>query len=476
MRGDSGEGHRDNGCKAMTATAANLAARLEALIGAHRVVVAEEELYGCEVDGVVPHVVVRPANAGEVAEVVRFAAAEKLAVIASGSRSKMEIGMPPVRYDIALDMKEMREIAHYDAGDMTLSVDAGIGLRQLEMALAEKQQLLPLAVPCFESSTVGGTIASGIDSALRQQYGTARDFLIGAEFVDGKGNLCKSGGRVVKNVTGYDLHKLLIGSLGTLGVITRLNFRTFPAPAVCGGHLASFENGESAFAFRQKIEASGLPVANFEMLNPEITKIVSAILKKEDGLVPESLDGQGWCVYTSYEGNEPVVNRVAKDVVKLAAEAEASGSEVLEPAADSQVGGLLREAFEWIRWAAPLVGLFRITLPRASWKDLVGLSGSGEDSPLRGSLLFRSAGVVYFALMAENENEETLAAVESAASEVFSFVEARGGHGVLLHSPVVLKTRRNVWGRIADTRMMRRVKQAFDPHNIFAPGRFVGDI
>jgi len=89
----------------------------------------------------------------------------------------------------------------------------------------------PISAACrsfFEDCTVGGTIAAGADSALRFSYGSARDFLLGAEFVNGEGTFTKSGGRVVKNVTGYDLHKLLIGSLGTLAVITRLNFRTFP--------------------------------------------------------------------------------------------------------------------------------------------------------------------------------------------------------------------------------------------------------
>jgi FAD binding domain len=127
-------------------------------------------LFSFAVDGFSPSAIVLPVSAAEVEEVVRFAASEELAIISCGSRSKLEIGMPPARYDIALDMRGLCQIAHYDAGDLTLSVDAGIPLRQLQQTLAHKQQFLPLAVPCFETSTVGGAVASGIDSVLRQLW------------------------------------------------------------------------------------------------------------------------------------------------------------------------------------------------------------------------------------------------------------------------------------------------------------------
>src|SRR5271165_2751768 len=261
----------------MSATT-HIGARLETALGNSRVVLHDEELREYAVDGVMPGAIVRPAYAAEVGELVRFAASEGLSAIASGSRSKLNLGMPPTRYDIAVDMRGIQQVAHYDAGDMTLSVDAGLSLRALEKVLSDKGQFLPLAVPCFETSTVGGAVASGIDSALRQQYGTARDFLIGAEFVDGTGNLCKSDGRVVKNVTGYDLHKLLVGSLGTLCVITRLVFRTFPLARASAGFLANFTAAEGALASRRTLEAAGLPLSNLEILSPEIAAILAAIL------------------------------------------------------------------------------------------------------------------------------------------------------------------------------------------------------
>src|SRR5438067_11931379 len=148
--------------------------------------------------------------------------------------------MPPSLLDVSIDMTELYKIAHYDPGDLTVSVDAGARFNDLAAPLYKQKQFLPLPVPFYVESTIGGIIASGVDSALRHSYGTARDFLIGAEFIDGTGHLCKSGGRVVKNVTGYDLQELLIGSLGTLAVITRLNFRTFPAAPASRGFVLSF--------------------------------------------------------------------------------------------------------------------------------------------------------------------------------------------------------------------------------------------
>ncbi|HEV3219928.1 MAG TPA: FAD-binding oxidoreductase, partial [Candidatus Acidoferrales bacterium] len=195
-------------------SAISLPVRLEKIVGADRVRAEAVDLEEFAIDGQKPSAVLQPRSAEEIAEIVRMAASEKLALVACGCGSKLGIGMPPLRYDLALDMKGLTQIAHYDAGDLTVSVDAGKSLGALQLTLKEKGQFLPLDVPCIECATIGGSIASGIDSTLRQQYGTARDFLIGAEFIDGKGQVCKSGGRVVKNVTGYDLHKLLVGSLG----------------------------------------------------------------------------------------------------------------------------------------------------------------------------------------------------------------------------------------------------------------------
>lgn len=460
----------------MTVTA-NLAARLAEMIGAQRVVSAAEELAAYAVDELAPGAIVRPASAEEVAEVVRFTVAEKLALVPLGSRSKCEMGMPPARFDIAMDMTGMHEIAHYDAGDLTLSVDAGMTLRELEGHLRQKGQFLPLAVPCFESTTAGGALASGIDSVLRQQYGRARDFLIGAEFVDGTGQVCKSGGRVVKNVTGYDLHKLLIGSLGTLGVITRLNFRTFPLPAVSGGHVANFVKGEDALGYWRAVEKAGLPLANLEVLSPRVVTMIRAILQKTGAVMPVELEKEEWCVYSCCEGNEAVVRRVSNDLQKTAHETGTLHSKILEPAEDEALGGMLREAFEWLRWGSPANVICRLVVPEVTQSTLEELCQLTESVSLRAALLVRAAGVVYFAAFAESEDEGAMVALTKIAAGVSSMARVQMGSATLLHAPVAIK--KSVAGmrsRAVDSILQQRVKQAFDPSGVFAPGRVVGGL
>src|SRR6476660_8650708 len=257
----------------MTSPAASLPARLGSIVGASRVLADSASCAGYAVDEFLPAAVARPTSAAEVAEIVRFAALEKLVLIPCGNRTKLAIGMPPSRFDNALDMTSLDQILHYDPGDLTVSAEAGTPLVKLNSALNEHNQFLPLLVPWYSRSTIGGTIASGIDSPLRQFYGTARDFLIGAEFVDGTGHLCKSGGRVVKNVTGYDLHKLLIDSLGSLAVITRLNFRTFPTPVLSRAFVASFPDAEAALALRRAVASSSLTPLTLDIVGPERAQI-----------------------------------------------------------------------------------------------------------------------------------------------------------------------------------------------------------
>jgi len=454
-------------------TTASLPVRLEALFGRDRVATSEDELRPFAISERAPFAVLKPQSAEEVAEGVRFAAAEKLALICCGSRSKLEMAMPPQRYDLALDVTGLRKIVHYDPADLTLSVDAGLPLQELTKVLAVRNQFLPLAVPCGEGATIGGAVASGIDSAVRLQYGTARDFLIGAEFVDGTGRLCKSGGRVVKNVTGYDLHKLLFGSHGTLAAIARLNFRTFPLPELRRGLMAVFSTLDAALKFRAELLASGLPLANLECVGPQWFERLPQSMK---AIIPGKLgSGHGWMVYAAFEGNEAVVQRVEGELRQRAAKANAQSGETMGGETNQQLSEAFRDSFDLLRSVASSVALVRIVLPSAAPEHLADLHQSSQTSAARKIWMFRPCGVTYLALTEEREgvSENLLRWV----SEIVAGVDRKGGSATLLHAPLWLKDKINVWGPARpDFALMQRVKRAFDPHGILAPGRFVGGL
>jgi glycolate oxidase FAD binding subunit len=456
---------------------ANLSVRLEGLLGAARMLDSEIELRKYAIAGRAPLAVVKPAKAEEVAEVVRFAAAEKLSVVCCGSRTKLEMGMPPQRYDLALDISGLVQISHYDPADLTLSVDAGLPLAELSKLLAAQNQFLPLAAPCLASSTIGGTVASGIDSRLRLQYGTARDLLIGAEFVDGTGRLCRSGGRVVKNVTGYDLHKLLIGSLGTLAAITRLNFRTYPLPELRGGFLASFSTPDTALAFRRTLLDSGLPFIGVELFDSRFGGLLAQILKKAGATKNVLLPNEQWNVYADFAGNEAMVLRFQRELRERATQHSANHAGLLDDVSNQAWSSALQETFDWLRRAAPNLALLRIAKQDFKPADLAEFPRVPSQAELHSAFLLSGSGTMFLALLCGDGEEPQRNALAIRVTELFSYANAAQATATILHAPDWLKERCNVWGPPRpDFSLMQRVKASFDPQNIFSPGRFVGGL
>jgi glycolate oxidase FAD binding subunit len=493
----------------MTSPFTNLAHTLEAILDASRVLSDHATRAAYAVDEIIPSAVAKPSSPEQAAEVVRFAAQENLALIPCGARTKLQIGKPPTRYDIALDLTALNQIVHYDPGDLTLSAGAGTPIEKLNVTLLEHHQFLPLLVPWYTSSTIGGTIASGIDSPLRQFYGTARDFLIGAEFVDGAGKLCKSGGRVVKNVTGYDLHKLLIGSLGTLAVITRLNFRTFPS-VIAGsrGFVASFPSAHGALALRRAILQSPLTPLTLDILDPGLAQIFSPSAPatpeapmpsgKEQNANHDALPPIGdwfrpseWQLCAAFAGTPEVLVRYTRALTRLAEESRATSIAILDDATRPALWGRLREALSMLLDSSPGTVIFKISvLPSHHAALLARLQQIADQNALPHALVARAVGTIYFALLPASTDQISSGHVAFAAIQVRNAVcdprdraNPRRGHASLLFAPTDWKRVVSVphggegfaidlWGRPPlNLPLMQRLKSAFDPQNVFAPGR-----
>ncbi len=460
-----------------TRTTTPIFSRLSEIVGNSNVIADPALFSAYEIDGQRPGAIARPVSSREVAEVVKFAALEKLAIVPVGARTKMGIGMPPRQYDIALEMTRLDRVVAYDPGDLTLGVEPGIPLQRLEGVLAGHRQFLPLAVPFMNEGTVGGTIASGTDSSLRQLYGTARDFVLGMEFVTGDGELVKSGGHVVKNVSGYDIHKLMIGALGTLGVITRINFRTFPLPAETRTYVTAFSGVDGACEFRDAIAGSHLRPQNVEIIGARR----GSHLPGGESLRDLLGDGE-WSVVVSVAGNGPVLERYHRDMEALARRADGNLIESfgeLSEADQGTVVAYVREFAATTHGQTPPAAIFKIsTLPGRLAGLAESLVSCAERHDVPWSMMMRGVGVTYFKLSATDGTAESLGRLKDVSSLVFrGSDEGDWGRAVLLACPVELKREMNVWGKApGDLPLMQGLKKVFDPGNVLAPGRFVGGI
>jgi FAD/FMN-containing dehydrogenase len=457
-----------------------LISRLESLLDASRVVSDPAVRAEYAVDEILPAVVAQPALAEEAAEIVRFAALEKLAIIPCGNRTKLCIGMPPARYDIALDMTGINQIAHYNPDEFTLSVDAGTNFNEFAVPLYNQKQFLPLSVPFYFESTIGGIIASGVDCGLRHSYGTAEEFLTGAEFIDGTGKLRKSVGLAVKNAAGDDFHRHLIGSLGALGVITRLDFRTFAAAPASRGFVASFRTADDALVFQQLIVGSPISAASIELLSPELMQQILDAEKNSSEPLAAPLEGKfpadAWHLCISVEGTPEACERFSRDLQRMAGQPAAKSLLFTEfsenEAADlwhyiGQAAPLLLEAF-------PGAAIFKIEQPTSRLGPLFAQIGAiAERAGLPHSLLARACGVVYFALLPIMEEANSVRRLAEAASVIFELCAKENAAVTLPWCPTALKRTVNICGPPQpELDLMRSLKTARDPQNIFAPGRF----
>jgi len=203
---------------------------LAGLVGRPHVGDAETDLEDFHINGVLPVIVVTPGSAEEVAAVLSLANEHDLVVAPAGGLTKQQIGGVPERIDILLSTTRLNKIEEYDPGDLTISVSAGMPFAEMQRTLGEHHQWIPCDSAHLEHATIGGLLATGAAGPLKSTFGHMRDFCIGIQFATADGKVAKGGGRVVKNVAGYDLMKLLTGSYGSLAVITRVNFKVFPRP------------------------------------------------------------------------------------------------------------------------------------------------------------------------------------------------------------------------------------------------------
>jgi glycolate oxidase FAD binding subunit len=397
------------------------------------------------VDGVAAAEVVRPETVAQVQEIVRDAAVHRRAIVACGTGAHLDVGAVPVRVDVLLALDGLDRIVDHQAADMTVTVEAGCRLSVLAAVLARAGQWLPLDPPRPDATTVGGLVAANLSGPLRASQGRVRDLLLGLRSVDAEGALVSGGGRVVKNVAGYDLPKLHVGALGTLGPIVEVTFKVRPRPAREEAVVIACRTVELAAETALAMLADVVEPFWLEIAGP--------------GELPEG-PGEAVAVVVGLAGLEEEVTEARGRVL---AQARTRGLRAI-PVSD---GAALRAELGAFP-ARPAAAVLRAAmLPSDVGAFLARVSRSG--TPVR-SVGHAANGVVRVAVADED-------AVPGLVATLRPELEARGGSLVVERAMPAVKERVDVWGDPGPgADLMRAVKRAFDPQGIFSPGRFVAGL
>ena len=248
-----------------------------------------------------PAISVSPGSEDEIAAILRLANQHGFSVVPGGGGTEFRAGA--ARAEVLLHTDRLREIEHYDHADLTVGVGAGMTVAQLNTMVGADRLMFAADPPFAEHATVGGVLAAASHGPMRHGYGSVRDFCIGIRFVSGDGRKAKGGGRVVKNVAGYDLMKLLIGSFGTLAVITSASFKLFPAPRQTRTFIAEFGSWQEALKFRDLILHSPLSPMCLELVSPRARKVMR----------PE-MTGDSWVICVRGSGSDAALTRYRKEL------------------------------------------------------------------------------------------------------------------------------------------------------------------
>jgi glycolate oxidase FAD binding subunit len=460
------------------------------------------------VAGIAPLYVVRPADVAEASAVMAAAAAEGLTVVPRGAGTRLAWGCPPVRCDLVIDTGRMSRVLEHAAGDQVVRVQAGAALDELAAILGEAGQRLALDPPPASPSpftgsgpgTVGGLLATGVAGPLRLRYGTPRDLTIGITVVRADGTVASSGGKVVKNVAGYDLGKLFAGSYGTLGLIVEAAFRLHPLPGAAS--FVTLGCADAAEAHAAVAAAAGSPLApsaaEIDRPSRAAPVQVGVLLEGDpDGVaeraarMTELLDGPGaavspdpppWWGRGAAAAADGTVIRIAfwaaalTDVLRTVDTAASAAG--LDPAlSGSAAAGVIYAALP--EHAAPaavseFVDAVRaaVSAPSTAPGSRVGQPAfAAAASPTSGAAASRASAAASRADRADRADR-----AESAAGPAPAAGPPARASVVVLHAPADVRAAVDMWGPVPALGLMRAVKDQFDPEHRMAPGRFAGGI
>lgn len=413
-----------------------------------------------EIDGRAPGRVLEPQTESELADALRAANDAGESVVAVGGGTLLGIGNAPRRYDVALSTGRLSAVHVYDHRDLTIGVGAGLRLAQLSATLAQHRQFVPLDAPLAARATVGGTLAAGWLGPRRATYGRPRDLLIGTETVLADGTYARAGGMVVKNVSGYDLSKLYVGVLGTLGVIVRANFKTLPMPQ-------AFRLAIARLPERTRMRAA----ANVQQLQIEPT--AALLFDGFRDVLPFELGAEG-ALALVFEGTSTGVERATRDLRSALGAAGVPETRIVDTGAHETFARILESYLATI--AGRSLTLRSLGPPaNAIERESSAREAVSPTPALLDTIVDLRCGDVIARVFVDGKLDRL--AVRGTLSDAVSTLRAKLPEATMLTRGVDLDGEIDGWGALPPSiGLMREIKARFDPRGTLAPGRLVGGI
>ncbi|MBI4966154.1 MAG: FAD-binding oxidoreductase [Desulfomonile tiedjei] len=445
------------------------------------------------VDGMVPGAVVYPANLGQAGEVLKLANKENWGVIPWGGGTKMALGKVPSRFDLALSTSRLDKIIDIDVANLTVTAQAGVRLADLQDLLGGTENrcffpvdgdlktqadymcsgrdykgvFLPLDPPFSDRVTLGGMVAANSTGPKRLRYGLPRDLILGMRYVSPTGEIIGMGGKTVKNVSGYDVSKIMIGSLGTLGILGDVTFRLLPLPEQVATVVAAFGAFDAARAFADRVLGSKLLPTSLEILNRSGHDLT--------GLKGLNVPPGGWCVAVALEGFSEEVEREVADLKDMAKRENALELAVLDREKATAFWKTQSDCCLAPAGQGKAVVKFKGSFLISHYAEVMNAWTAASSGYQVALTVSAGLGLAYAYIFCEPDAD--LEKIAELGAAFRSVAEQYEGSMVAECAPASLKQRLDPWGSPqGDFLLMTRIKDSVDPRGVLNPGRFLGGL
>ena len=452
-------------------TAETLVTRLEAVLGSSCVWAEDTHTMAFALDGCRPTAVVCPETLAQAAEVVAFAGRERLAVVPWGQGTQMHLGQVPQRYDLALSLAGLSRITEYDSANLTVIAEAGVPLRDVYTLTVPERQFLPLGFPGTTAS-LGGLLVTNTSGVKRARYGGMRDLLLGVRVALADGAVVRYGGRVVKNVAGYDMNKLFVGSLGVFGVVLETTYRLAALPEDDRMLAMAFPTLSQAAAAAAVIQGSQLLPSALTMLTAEAAAACPALQA-----LPLQTPQVG--LLMNFDGMHEAVERQVRDSRQLCQQHGSMGEVLL-----TDVNLLHVWEFQEAWRSAPAVtepGRIQVrigVLPSNLAIIMHHLaSAPAFFQPAQHWLLDYPGGQIFaHLLLSQPLADDVSMAIQDWLHHLRAQVRDQHGYCCVEYAPAPLRQQLDLWGTPPGQQLLKLYKQRFDPHAVLNPGRYVAGL